>query len=115
METDLSSLIYQASLPSITDELVYRGLLLVALDRAFSQPLTVMGAKMGWGAFMTAMLFAASQTLSATPEYVMSLNVNAAGYFFTAGLILAWIRSASGSVYLPIILHSWANVSVFFL
>lgn len=113
VETDTMSLAYQASLPSITDELLYRGLMLGALDRAFGKPMTILGTPMGWGAVMTAVLFTAAQSLATSPDYVMTLNMSAAAYFFPAALMLAWIRNASGSIYLPIMIHSWANVSVF--
>lgn len=54
---DLAVLIYLSIMPGINEELVYRGLLLGILDRIQPPAWTLFGAKIGWGAYLTAMIF----------------------------------------------------------
>lgn len=106
---------FQATMPGIEEEIFYRGLLLGALDRAFGTPLKLLRAPMGWGAVATAMLFAAAHAVVLTPELAMTLDIGQSAWLFAAGLVLAWLRAATGSILLPVIVHNWANASVYVL
>ena len=110
----LEEVAYRAGLSPLVDELFYRGLLLSALDRAFGRPLSVLGAPMGWGAVASAILFAASQSFIVTPGLIVSMDVGQGAYLFPAGLILAWLRNASGSLVMPLAVHVWAS-AVFYV
>lgn len=111
----LEDIAFQATMPGIEEEIFYRGLLLGALDKAFGTPLKVLRAPVGWGAVASAMLFAAAHALSLSPEMALALDLNQAACLFPAGLVLAWLRNATGSILMPLVLHSWANVSVYLL
>jgi membrane protease YdiL (CAAX protease family) len=111
----VSELAYRASLPALEQELLYRGFLLAALDRAFGAPVRLRGAAMGWGAVASAMLFAADRALSLSPDLVLTAAFGAGAWVFLAGMLLVWLRAASGSVLLPVLVHSWAVASFYAL
>ena len=111
----LADLAYKASLPAIEQELLYRGFLLAALDRAFGTPVRIRGAPMGWGAVASATLFAADRALSMSPDLVLSAAFDAGAWVFLAGMLLVWLRAASGSILLPVLVHSWAVASFYVL
>jgi len=106
---------YQATLPGLSEEIFYRGVLLLALDRAFSGRLNVLGAPLGWGAVMTTVFFASAHTLGMTPAYLMTLEINAAAYYMLAGFVLVWLRAATGSLLAPILVHNWALLAFYVL
>ncbi len=109
----LSDLAYLATLPGLSEELFYRGVLLAALDRAFSQRFSVVGVPLGWGAVMSALFFASAHTLGMTPQYLVSLEINAAAYYLLAGFTLVWVRAATGSLLAPVLLHNWALLAFY--
>lgn len=111
---DLESLLFQASMPGIEEELFYRGLLLVCLDRAFGRPRHVMGAAMGWGGLLAAFAFGAGHLISWTREGAMTFQAASAGYTFVAGLGLVWLRERSGSLLQPLLVHNFGN-TIFYL
>lgn len=104
----------QAGLPALADEIFYRGLLFGALAQAFSGKPRVLGVPFGWGAAMSAILFAAAYAVTLTPGLAVLIDAQAAAIFLIAGLVLAWLRAASGSIFLPFAVHLWASV-VFYL
>lgn len=106
---------FQATMPGIEEEIFYRGLLLGALDRAFGTPLKILRVPVGWGAVASAMLFAAAHSVVVTPELAVMMDASRSAWLFPAGLILAWLRNASGSILMPVAVHSWANASVYVL
>lgn len=105
---------YQATLPGIEGELFYRGLLLGALDQAFGRPSRILRVPMGWGAAMSAMLFAAAHSMTLSPGLLIAMDVSQSAWLFPAGLVLAWLRNATGSILMPILVFNWAN-TVFYL
>lgn len=105
---------FQATMPGFEGELFFRGLLLGALDQAFGRPLKILAVPMGWGAVASAMLFAAAHSLALSPGLVLAMDISQSAWLFPAGLILAWIRNATGSIAMPVIVHNWAN-AVFYV
>ncbi len=61
---DAETIGYQLTMPGLTEELAYRGLLLALFDRMFVPARTILGAKMGYGALATSLAFAALRTIS---------------------------------------------------
>ncbi|HEX3476721.1 MAG TPA: CPBP family intramembrane glutamic endopeptidase [Kofleriaceae bacterium] len=55
---------FEATMPGIAEELVYRGLLLELCDRALGRPWRIAGADVGWGVVITAVLFAAGHAIA---------------------------------------------------
>ncbi|WBH15951.1 CPBP family intramembrane glutamic endopeptidase, BDIM_20840 family [Sphingomonas radiodurans] len=99
---------FQLTMPGLEEEIFYRGLLLLALDRAFLSRVRWLGVDWGWGAIVSCALFGlahafgyADGSLSFDP-IVMALTA-------VPSLIAVWLRLRTGSVAMPIVLHNFGN------
>jgi len=93
---------YQATLPGLVEESLFRGLLLALADRAFSARVSVFGAPLGWGAVVVTLLFVALHGLRGG----ILLGV------LPAALLYLWLRARTGSLVLPVAAHNLWNLSV---
>lgn len=105
---NIETIAFQWTMPGISEEIFYRGVLLFALNEAFAARARILGAPIGWGGLLATLLFG----------LVHALGVSANGLDFdwmtmamTGGpaLILLWLRERTGSVLLPILAHNIAN------
>ena len=99
---------FQLTMPGLEEELFYRGLLLLALDRAFTARKRLMGVDWGWGAVVSCTLFGlthafgyANGSFSFDPIYMTLTAV--------PSLIAVWLRLRTGSVLIPALLHNFGN------
>lgn len=99
---------FQLTMPGLEEELFYRGLLLLALDRAFTARKRLLGVDWGWGAIISSALFGlthafgyADGSYSFDPMYMALTAV--------PSLIAVWLRLRTGSVLLPVLLHNFGN------
>lgn len=99
---------FQLTMPGLEEEPFYRGILLLALDRAFAGRIRLFGVDWGWGAILSCTLFGLAHgfgyahgafafdpltfTLTALPSFVA-----------------VWIRLRTGSLLLPVLLHNFGN------
>jgi membrane protease YdiL (CAAX protease family) len=93
---------YQATLPGLVEESLFRGLLLALADRAFVARRTVFGAPLGWGGAVVSVLFVA----------LHGWRVGVLLGVLPAALLYLWLRARSGSLVLPIAAHNLWNLSV---
>jgi len=105
---DAETILFQWTMPSIDEELFYRGVLLLMMNEAFTRRATVFGAAIGYGGLLTSLLFGLAHGF----EY------DGAGFHFDAvtfaitgipSLILLWLRERTGSLLLPMLGHSASN------
>ena len=99
---------YQLTLPSLDEELFYRGLFLLALCRAFGDGPRILWAPMGWGALITSVMFGLIHALYWTADG-LSFSPTAFAITGSIGLLLVWLRLNTGSLLAPILLHSAIN------
>ncbi|MEM6948094.1 MAG: CPBP family intramembrane glutamate endopeptidase, partial [Pseudomonadota bacterium] len=59
VSSNLEAKIFQWTMPGLDEELLYRGVLLLMLNEALRSRVTVLGARMGWAALITSILFGA--------------------------------------------------------
>lgn len=94
--------LYQATLPGPVEEIAFRGVLLALLDQALPPRWRVGGVLMGWGAVIQAVLFGLGHFTGGV----------AAGLFSVLfGLVVAWLRYASGSVWPAVFAHNATNTA----
>lgn len=105
---DRETLLFQLTLPGLEEELFYRGLLLLALDRAFVGRRRFAGVEWGWGALLSALLFGLAHAFGFSDG---AFDFDAATMAFTAipSLLAVWLRVRTGSLLLPILLHNLGN------
>lgn len=105
---------FQLTLPGLEEEAFYRGVLLLALDRAFTGRTRFLGVDWGWGAVLSCALFGLAHALGVSHGQIAFDPLTMA---LTAGpsLIGVWIRLRTGSVLLPILMHNVGNAASLFL
>ncbi|MEO1040150.1 MAG: CPBP family glutamic-type intramembrane protease [Pseudomonadota bacterium] len=107
-----TGLAFDGVLSPLEAELLYRGVLLFALDRAFSTPVKLLGAALGWGAVISAVLYTAAATsLMSEPGFAMLVEMQPAAVILPFAFLLVWIRAATGSVLAPALVHIWGEAS----
>lgn len=98
---------FQLTMPGFEEEPFYRGILLFALDRAFTGRVRWLGVDWGWGALLSCVMFGLAHALSYDGSFGLAPLVMA----LTAvpALLGVWLRLRSGSLVLPIALHNFGN------
>jgi uncharacterized protein len=106
--SDWDTILFQWTMPGIQEEVFYRGVLLLALNEAFTARKPVLGAEIGWGGVLATVAFGLIHSLFYGAEGV---SFDAIAFAVTGGpaLLLLWFREKTGSVVLPIVAHNVAN------
>ncbi len=106
--SDLETIVFQWTMPGLDEELFYRGLLLLALNEAFTGRTNVLGAPIGFGGLLTSVLFG---LVHAFGYGDVGFSFDAMTFAITAlpSLILLWLRERTGSLVFPILAHNMAN------
>lgn len=104
-------LLYQATMPGIAEELVYRGVIQSRLNRLFGTRWSLFGAQVGWGFVITAVLFWAIHAFRAEPGEGLSFYWPTLTLQLWAGLVFGWIRERTGSVVPAVVSHNILNVA----
>jgi|TARA_R100000501_G_scaffold13654_3_gene24943 hypothetical protein len=105
---------FQLTMPSLEEEPFYRGILLFALYQAFAGRVSWLGVEWGWGAILSCLLFGlahafgyADGQFSFDPIYMALTAIPA--------FLAVWLRLRTGSLLLPVLLHSFGNAIPLFL
>jgi hypothetical protein len=102
-------LAFQLTMPGFEEEVFYRGLLLLALDRAFTGRVNVGGAMIGWSLPLNALVFGLAHGLSVS-HGVFGFDAMAFALPCIGAIPAVWLRAKTGSLLLPIVLHNIVNV-----
>lgn len=99
---------FQLTMPSLEEETFYRGILLLALYEAFAGRTKKFGVEWGWGAFLSCALFGLAHAFSYSdgsfafdPVYMVLTAI--------PSFLAVWMRLRTGSLLLPVALHSIGN------
>lgn len=105
-----ADLAFQLTMPGLEEEGFYRGVLLLAFDRALPGRWRFAGVDWGWGAVLTSLAFGLDHALSLgagglalDPAYLAMTGL--------PSLVAVWVRYRTGSVALPVVMHNWGNVA----
>lgn len=104
---------FQLTMPGLEEELFYRGILLLALDRAFTGRTRFLGVDWGWGAVLSCLLFGVAHAFGFSHG---QFSFDALTMALTAipSFIAVWLRLRTGSLLLPVLLHNFGNsISLF--
>ena len=97
-------LLVNLTMPGVTEELLFRGLLLGVLDLRLGRPWRLWGATVGWGLVISTVLFAAVHVLR------LDLSITPAGVAtIVVGFGLGWIRERTGSIVPAVVTHNLWN------
>jgi membrane protease YdiL (CAAX protease family) len=106
---DLETLLFQATMPSLSEELVYRGIAPAILLGLFRRQR--FDDAMPWGITLsTAVVFGAWHGLKSS-NGAFGFDVMSALFPFIGSIPGGWLRYKTGSLLFPILAHSLANVA----
>lgn len=99
---------FQLTMPGLEEEPFYRGILLLALERAFAGRWRFLGVDWGWGAVLSCALFGLAHAFGFSHGRFsfepMTMALTALPAF-----IAVWLRLRTGSLLLPVALHNFGN------
>jgi uncharacterized protein len=107
----LEFLLFQLTVPGITEELVYRGVIQSRLNDIFSKTWRLWNANIGWGLVITAILFWAIHAFQIS-DWDMSFRWQTLTLPLVVGVGLGWMRERSKSLLPSIIAHNLVNFLV---
>ena len=105
---DAETLAFQLTMPGLEEEIFYRGVFLLALDRAFTSRIRVGGAPIGWSLLLCSLMFGLIHGLGVRNS-VWSFDLMAFALPFIGAIPAVWLRAKTGSVVLPIVMHNLVN------
>jgi hypothetical protein len=102
---------FQLTMPGIEEETFYRGVLLVALFRAFPERKQLLGVEWSLGAIVSCALFGLAHAFGFRGGH---FEFDPLTMLLTGGpsLIAVWLALRTRSVLLPILLHNFGNAIV---
>jgi membrane protease YdiL (CAAX protease family) len=110
-EFDLQQFLFQATIPGITEEIVFRGILLWILSKAFVPSIRFKGVLFGWGFIIITFLFAMIHGVGLTENLELKLDIVTILYLFLiTSLSVSILRKFSGNLILPVLGHNVVNV-----
>jgi len=110
----ISDWAYQLTMPSLDEEFLYRGVMLVLLERAFSPTIRIAGAPLGFAALITTLQFYITHAMGVGADWSITMVWGDILPLIT-GALWVYVRAATGSVLLPVLLHSWLNTADYIL
>lgn len=99
---------FQLTMPGFEEEPFYRGVLLLALDRAFTARIRFLGVEWGWGAVLSCGLFGLAHALGFSHGH-FSFDPLTMALTALPSFIAVWLRLRTGSVLVPVLLHNFGN------
>jgi uncharacterized protein len=104
--------LFQLTLPGISEEIMFRGILLGLLNGVFISRIKFLGAYLGWGTLVTALLFGIWHGISFDKDLHFELNYFKMISPLLVGFLLAWVRERTKSILFPFMYHSFFNESI---
>ena len=107
---DLEIFAFQMTMPGVTEELVFRGILFWLLDKAFEPKWDFKGVKFGWGFVIITILFAEAHGVMLTENYEFKFDIITILYLtIISSLSVGILRKLSGNLIFPILGHNAIN------
>lgn len=107
-EASREEIAFQLTMPGLEEELFYRGILLFALDRAFTGRVRFLGVDWGWGAVLSCLLFGLAHAFGYS-DIAFSFDAMTMALTAFPSFIAVWLRLKTGSLLLPVFLHNFGN------
>ena len=115
-EFNLEQFMFQATMPGISEEIVYRGILLWILSKAFVPVKEIKGIMFGWGFIIITFTFAMVHGVALTDTMEIKVDYITIVYItLITSLSLGILRKFSGNLILPTIGHNVVNLMSFFI
>lgn len=99
------TLLFQLTMPALAEEIVGRGILLAVLSNAFCEEAFPSRYHLGWSVWITATAFALEHAVQFSGGHI-HFYLLACLFPFAFAVLAGWLRKYTGSLLLPIALHS---------
>jgi hypothetical protein len=103
------TLVFQLTMPGLEEELLYRGILLLALNEALRGRIKLLGIDWGWGALLSSLVFGLAHAMSYSAAEGFALDPVYLALTAIPSLLAVWLRERTGSLLLPIAAHNLGN------
>lgn len=104
------TLAFQATLPGLDEEFLFRGLMLALFDRMFPAKANVLNARLGYGAIVVSIVFGLVHAVRIDAHLHAQLFIMQGVFAGVIGFVLVWIRARTQSLALPILTHNAFNL-----
>ena len=109
-KANIENIIFQITMPSLIEEIVYRGILLTLLSMVFVNDMKIGEINFGMGVIITSILFGLWHGLNITDNLEVTINWILFVYTGLIGFVLALVKERTGSLLFPIIIHQLINI-----
>ena len=109
-DISVENYLFQATLPGISEEIIYRGFYLGVLNQIFPHKKHVLNVQVGYGAIVVTILFALVHGLDVSRHFEIVFHPLNMVIPFLFGAVAVWVREKTGSVLVPVIFHNITNV-----
>ena len=110
IDGQLPTFAYEATMPGLGEEFVYRGVFLMLLNDAFGRPWKFAGIQFGWGFIIVTAMFGLLHGIDARGPGDMHIYWSGMIFPVIVGAVLAWLRERTGSVWPGVLFHNFVNV-----
>lgn len=102
------TILFQLTMPGLEEEPFYRGVLLLALCRAFPGERSLLGVDWSWGALVSCLLFGLAHAFGFSNG---AFQFDPLTMALTAGpsLLAVWLVLKTRSLLIPVVLHNFGN------
>ncbi len=105
---DLETLLFQATMPGLDEEIAFRGIMLGLLTKILKSPKqTILHPAI----YVTALLFGMAHGLHLGDSLQLSYNISSMVITALLGVAWAWMTLKSGSILLALVSHNLGNVT----
>lgn len=94
--------LYQLFVVALPEEFYFRGYVQSGMNMLFGRRWRILGASLGWGWILTALVFAAAHTIIIYRWWHFAI-------FFPA-LVFGYLRERTGSITAPLLFHALSNI-----
>ncbi|WP_159022697.1 CPBP family intramembrane glutamic endopeptidase [Formosa sp. L2A11] len=115
-EFNLESFLFQATMPGLTEEILFRGIYLWLLNKAFVSSKVINGVSFSWSFVIVTVLFGVAHGIILTESFEINYDIATIMYLtLISSLALGLLRKYSGNLLLPILGHNIINVMNFLI
>lgn len=109
-QVDNETLLFQATLSPICDELIFRGIIIALLNRLYNGAEDFAGFPLSWPILLSSILFGLSQGLLIQNGLEIQINLVRILFALFAALVAGMMKERSGSLLFPVIFHALWNI-----
>jgi len=108
---DLETFVFQATMPGLTEEILFRGIYLWIFDKVFLPSWNYRGVQFGWSFIIVTLLFGVAHGVVITSDYQFKFDIITIVYLtLISSLSLGILRKFSGNLIYSIVGHNVINV-----